>query len=81
MRGASLRAVGELLGHETLQMTMRYAHLSPGYLTNEIQLLDGPAKGKRARKGQSARTTRRGASKTRRIAKESGAPCPPSFLR
>jgi len=75
MRGASLRAVGELLGHQTLQMTMRYAHLSPGYLTNEIQLLDGPAKGKRARKGQSARTTRRDASKTRRIAKESGAPC------
>jgi len=26
-------------------MTMRYAHLSPGYLTNEIQLLDGPAMG------------------------------------
>ena len=75
MRGASLRAVGELLGHQTLQMTMRYAHLSPGYLTNEIQLLDGPAKGKRARKGQSARTRRRTASKTRRIAKESGAPC------
>ena len=31
MRGASLRAVAELLGHQTMQMTMRYANLSPGY--------------------------------------------------
>jgi hypothetical protein len=30
MKGASLRAVAELLGHQTMQMTMRYAHLSPG---------------------------------------------------
>ena len=41
MRGASLRAVGELLGHQTMQMTMRYAHLSPGYSSTEIKLLDG----------------------------------------
>jgi hypothetical protein len=76
-----LRGVGELLGHQTLQMTMPYAHLSPGYLTNEEQLLDGLPEPKRARIGQSARTTRRAASKTRRIVNESGAPEPHDSLR
>lgn len=55
MRGPSLRAVSELLGHQTMQMTLRYAHLSPGFLSTEIKLLDGPDDrrgGKRARKGQ-----------------------------
>jgi integrase len=40
MRGASLRSVGELLGHQSMKMTMRYAHLSPGFLAAEVSLLD-----------------------------------------
>ena len=31
-----------------MQMTMRYAHLSPGYLSNEVRLLDGVGREKRA---------------------------------
>jgi site-specific recombinase XerD len=31
MRGISLRTIGELLGHRTMGMTMRYAHLSPAH--------------------------------------------------
>jgi hypothetical protein len=63
MRGASLRSVAELLGHTSMKMTMRYAHLSPAFLSAEVSLLDPPTppspapkkgkKTKRARKGQS----------------------------
>lgn len=60
MKGASLRSVAELLGHRGLRMVMRYAHLSPAYLSAEVGLLDSapqaaPApEARRARKGQSA---------------------------
>jgi integrase len=43
MRGASLRSVAELLGHQSMKMTMRYAHLSPAFLSAEVSLLDPPA--------------------------------------
>ena len=75
MRGASVRAVGELLGHHTMQMTMRYAHLSPGFLSTEIGLLDGMVDPKRARKGQSALRPGGSRTQTRGIAEEFGAPC------
>jgi integrase len=56
MRGASLRSVADLLGHATIKMTMRYAHLSPAFLQAEISLLDDPPPSaptdERARKGQ-----------------------------
>jgi integrase len=41
MRGVPLKAVQELLGHTTIEMTMRYAHLSPDVGRNAVQLLDG----------------------------------------
>src|SRR5712692_7155854 len=64
MRGASLRSVAELLGHQSMKMTMRYAHLSPAFLSAQVSLLDPPPptapsapdkgkKNRRARKGQS----------------------------
>jgi integrase len=40
MRGAPARAIQELAGHQELQMTQRYMHLSPAALDAAIQLLD-----------------------------------------
>lgn len=40
MRGAPLKAVQELMGHSTIEMTMRYAHLSPDARRDAVQLLD-----------------------------------------
>ena len=60
MKGASLRSVAELLGHRGLRMAMRYAHLSPAYLSAEVGLLDAPPpppappSPERATKGQRA---------------------------
>jgi integrase len=42
MRGVALKAVQELLGHATIEMTMRYAHLSPDVKRDAVQLLDAP---------------------------------------
>ena len=74
MRGASLRSVAELLGHQSMKMTMRYAHLSPAFLSAEVSLLDPPKsdtadakkgkKRKRARKGQSETLAKVATSKT-----------------
>jgi site-specific recombinase XerD len=43
MRGVALKAVQELLGHATIDMTMRYAHLSPDVKRDAVRLLDVPA--------------------------------------
>jgi hypothetical protein len=43
MRGASLREVQEVLGHTTMAMTLRYAHLSPAHLRTAVDRLDGLA--------------------------------------
>jgi len=41
MSGADIAAVRELLGHKSLQMTLRYAHLAPSHKVAAIFLLDG----------------------------------------
>ena len=40
MRGVTLKAVQELLGHATIDMTMRYAQLSPDVKRDAVWLLD-----------------------------------------
>jgi site-specific recombinase XerD len=39
MRGVPLKAVQELMGHATIEMTMRYAHLSPDVRRSAVQML------------------------------------------
>lgn len=45
MRGVALKAIQELLGHATIDMTMRYAHLSPDVRRDAVRLLDVTAAG------------------------------------
>jgi integrase len=40
-RGASLQEVKDLLGHKSLAMTLRYAHLAPERLRAAVATLDG----------------------------------------
>ncbi len=41
MRGVSLKELQELLGHSSLAMTMRYAHLAPEHLRTAVSRLEG----------------------------------------
>ena len=40
MAGVDLTTVKELLGHKTLTMTLRYAHLSPSHKVKAVEMLD-----------------------------------------
>ncbi len=40
MRGVSLATVSNLLGHTSPTINLRYAHLSPKYLTSAVRVLD-----------------------------------------
>ncbi len=42
VRGGSLRALQEILGHADLKMTLRYAHLAPEHLRQEMAKTEGP---------------------------------------
>jgi hypothetical protein len=40
MQGVPLRHIADLMGHATIQMTMKYAHLAPSYKPDAVQKLD-----------------------------------------
>lgn len=39
MAGETIQTIAELLGHSSIQMAQRYAHLSPGHLRAAVQRL------------------------------------------
>jgi len=41
MAGVPLRTLAELLGHRTLAMVMRYAHLAPAHLRDAVERIVG----------------------------------------
>ena len=43
MRGKHLKVLQELMGHSTIEMTMRYSHLAPVVHRDAVDALDGPA--------------------------------------
>jgi integrase len=47
MAGETLQTIAELLGHSSVQMAQRYAHLSPGHLQAAVQRLVSKATGTR----------------------------------
>jgi len=54
MRGVSLKELQELLGHSSLAMTMRYAHLAPERLRSAVTRLEGLTRPKPAHEEMSA---------------------------
>ena len=42
MKGVPMKVIQELMGHSTIEMTMRYAHLSPEVKRDSVRLLDQP---------------------------------------
>ena len=42
MRGIPLKVIQELMGHATIEMTNRYAHLSPDTRREAVAVLDRP---------------------------------------
>jgi integrase len=41
MTGVDLRTVQELMGHKSIQMTVRYSHLTPGHTLAAVERLTG----------------------------------------
>lgn len=46
MAGVDLTTVSRLLGHKSLTMTLRYAHLAPSHLVKAVDILDASLNGK-----------------------------------
>mgnify|MGYP000190430898 CR=1 FL=1 len=48
MKGGRLKDVQELLGHKTMTLTLRYAHLTQGHKIKAVNLFDGLTAPKKA---------------------------------
>jgi site-specific recombinase XerD len=59
MTGADFRTVAELLGHRTIQMTMRYAHLAPAHKQAAVDRLASFGRPRRKSTGTNTSTSRK----------------------
>jgi hypothetical protein len=46
MSGVDITTVSRLLGHKSLKMTLRYAHLAPAHMLKAVDVLDNTLNGK-----------------------------------
>jgi integrase len=67
MRGVAIRAVQELMGHASIVITQRYAHLAPHVSQDAVRLLDTPIASTSERPAEKSRDTR--PAPTRGVAK------------
>lgn len=72
MRGVPLLVVQELLGHQTIQMTQRYSHLTPDVRRDAVELLE-PENSSRPNRGQNAEPGGPASSSHRKTIKKPGA--------
>jgi hypothetical protein len=75
MKGVDLRTVKELMGHKTLTMTLRYAHLSSPHLHEAVQRLSRPTDTTTDTSREPATVSDQRHAKVFGIATESSEPC------
>lgn len=64
--GVPLKTIQELAGHKTIQMTARYAHLSPDHLQNAVELITATQQPPRKHRRPTATITATGTKKATR---------------
>ena len=64
--GVPLKTIQELAGHKTIQMTARYAHLSPDHLHTAVELITATQQPPRKHRRPTATRTATGTKKTTR---------------
>ena len=57
MAGVDVVTIRKLVGHKTIQVTMRYAHLAPQHQLDAVQRLCAPSQGAREEAGSTTRST------------------------
>lgn len=58
IEGVPLRTIAELLGHSSVAMTFRYAHLSPAHLQEAVEKIETVEKSGPAQSGRNAETAK-----------------------
>jgi len=52
IKGGNIVSLQKILGHSTINMTLRYAHLAPDFMTKDIERLDFESESSQIRPSQ-----------------------------